>query len=280
MKKKSKARKKRRNSKMGLIGPRNTFEEVIAVPTPARTSTWGVVGHADAVDIIRSAARAANFNIASEEFCLAQNGNQLFGIAHIEEYGDERSTVAIGYRNSVNKTLGFATVAGPHVTVCSNLVLSGKVKYHTIHKGSLTLGRLYNSVLESFQGLGVDVASYRNWMDSIGTVKLTRQDKDALTMRALETGLITSTQVGYIYELFYLKHNEDNGAYYEDTLAGFQGAVTQMWKKRSLIGSETRHVKLNRFLNQAQTEMRNEGRIINLDVLTKEERQKVVEQNN
>jgi hypothetical protein len=265
---------------MGLIGTRNTYEEVAAVPTPARTPTWGVVGHTAAVDIVRSAARDANFNISSEEFCLAQKGSQLFGIAHIEEFADAKSTIAIGYRNSVNKTLGFATVVGPHVTVCSNLVLSGKVKYHTIHKGGLTIAKLYSSVLESFRSLAPDVAAYRSWMESIGEIKLTRQDKDALTMRALETGLITSTQVGYVYELFYLKHNEDNGAHYEDTLEGFQGAVTQLWNKRSLIGSETRHVKLNRFLAQAQLDMLSEGRIINLDVLTKEERQKVVEQSN
>jgi len=50
-----------------------------------------------------------------------------------------------------------------------------------------------------------------------------------------------------------------------------------MWKARSLIGSDTRHVKLNRFLKQAQKEIIEEGLIRNLDVLTKEERAKVIE---
>ena len=127
-------------------GDRVTREQVCAIPTPPRTHTYNPVSYADAIDILLwVAADYLKADLISEEYGLNKAGTQLF--AHFSfDVGDIDGGLAIGLRQSLNKTTALGVVIGKHVTICSNLILAGELKM--VRKNTANVYADYRRLLE------------------------------------------------------------------------------------------------------------------------------------
>src|SRR5512135_239861 len=90
---------------------RASLEEVMAVPTPDRTKTWGVIGHGQLINTLTGAIQEAGHDIVSKEFSLSGDGGKMFG-AFTLGHKTEAMAWMIGIRNSINKTLKVGITAG------------------------------------------------------------------------------------------------------------------------------------------------------------------------
>lgn len=101
-----------------------TRQELALVPAPLSTSTHQVVPHAEIVNALEEQLSFRHISIASEEYAVAKDGNNFFGVMTLDQ-GIEGGSFALGIRNSHSKAFRLSIVVGLRIFVCSNLSFSG-----------------------------------------------------------------------------------------------------------------------------------------------------------
>jgi hypothetical protein len=75
--------------------------------------------------------------ITESRYALARDGLQMFGVLTCRNGGEHADyALAIGLRNSYDRSLSAGLVAGSHVFICDNLAFSGETgiaRKHTLH---------------------------------------------------------------------------------------------------------------------------------------------------
>jgi hypothetical protein len=99
-------------------------DELSALPVPQETATFKPISHAVLVERIAETLWYRRMNIVRDEYAVSPDGMKLFGLLEMDlEYKGVR--FAIGIRNSNDKSMRVAMVAGYKVTVCDNMMLQG-----------------------------------------------------------------------------------------------------------------------------------------------------------
>lgn len=96
-------------------------------PTP-RGSIHQPIPHELLVRALRVEAMERGYYVTREQLAIDRAANKLFGVIDlVPEQGAafEERGLSLGFRNSTNSTLAIKMVAGSHIFVCDNLVLSG-----------------------------------------------------------------------------------------------------------------------------------------------------------
>jgi hypothetical protein len=241
------------------------LEDVLSVPTPPRTKTWGVIGHGDLVESLSNAVMDTKFDIISQEYSLSRDGGKMFGVWTLQKEGEEPSIDAhkmIGFRNSINKTLAVGVTAGRRVTVCDNLLFSGDFVTYQKHVGRLNQNYLQEEAYRAVESMEQKLVDFGKWHDELKFGRLTQADAETLMCKAVRKNVLPEGQMGKFWRLFFDKKNEDKPeVIYDDTLYGFHGAVTQIWSRNSLIGTGPRHRGLVHLMNLANKDLKTEGEI-------------------
>lgn len=233
---------------------RATREQVLTVETPPRTATWGVVGHDQLLDSLTKAVEEVGYKILTEDYSLSKDGGKLFGAFTLDGNSGDMNWM-IGFRNSINKSMAVGITAGTRVLVCDNMAFSGSFIRFRKHTGGLTLEELQDITQEAVTNIQPRLRGFEDWHNGLKDYELSRQDMEALTFRAVERGVLAGGRFGAFHKLLFEKKNDDNAAVYGNDLYGFHGAMTQLWKNNSLIGSGSRHAELQKLLGEAQEEL-------------------------
>jgi hypothetical protein len=99
-------------------------EELSELPVPEETRTFKPISHSALIEKIVETLWYRRMNIVRDEYAVSQDGMKLFGLLEMDlEYKGVR--FAIGIRNSNDKSMRVAMVAGYKVTVCDNMMLQG-----------------------------------------------------------------------------------------------------------------------------------------------------------
>jgi len=235
-------------------------DDVIAVPTPDRTNTWGVIGHDQLIKTLEKASVDAGYEISGETYSLSADGGKMFGVFnYLPEDNNADKAFSLGFRNSINKTMSVGITAGLVVFVCDNLAFTGDFIKFRKHTGRLDMDELKEIADDAVSEMQFRLPALSTWHDELIKAELSRADKDALFIRSMEKNIIPFGRANQLHELFFEKKNTQNGAYYADNLQGFHGAVTQIWGQVSLIGTGPKHKQLRRFLDDAKLEIQEHG---------------------
>jgi hypothetical protein len=106
------------------------------LPTPEPTATHYPIPHFRFVETLAESLHYRHLEIVSEEYAVSHDGMRFFGVLtlSVEESGVR---IAIGLRNSHDKSFSLGLTAGRRVLVCDNLALFGDyapvMRKHTKH---------------------------------------------------------------------------------------------------------------------------------------------------
>jgi Domain of unknown function (DUF932) len=98
-----------------------TREELARVATPAATETWFPVSHDTCVATVQESLTAAGFEIRQMRFGLARNDARMFATVDLASPLATGVSLAVGIRNSLDKSLPLGFCAGSRTFVCDNL---------------------------------------------------------------------------------------------------------------------------------------------------------------
>jgi hypothetical protein len=260
---------KKHEEELGMMGlaahvdtKRVPVEIVMDVPTPDRTRTWGAIGHGQLIDTLKEAVGKADLIVKREEYSLSKDGGRMFGVFTMKGDSTEKARM-LGFRNSIDKTLAVGLTAGTRVFVCDNMAFSGEFLDYHVHHARLTVEVLQIAAKTALQSMMGKMEAFEQWHDSLAQYNLKRTDSEALTFRAVEEGVLSPGKFGKFHELFFEKKNDENDAFYHNTLYGFHGAMTQLWNRNSLIGTAPRHEGLVKLLSKAKEAITRDGEIRN-----------------
>ena len=114
-----------------------TKADLASVPVPEPTESYHPVPYGRFIEEVELHVPRFGLTVQSSLFALAREGSQMFGVLTCTNgTPDGDYALAIGVRNSYDRTLSVGLVAGTRVFCCDNLAFSGEVtmnRKHTVH---------------------------------------------------------------------------------------------------------------------------------------------------
>ena len=111
--------------------------DLASVPVPDPTESYHPVPYHRFIEEVELHIPRFDLTVRSSQFALAREGGQMFGVLTcVNGKPADDYALAIGVRNSYDRSLSVGLVAGTRTFVCDNLAFSGEVKMnrkHTVH---------------------------------------------------------------------------------------------------------------------------------------------------
>ena len=102
--------------------------ELANTVTPEGTETWQPVPHMALIDSLYTAVRASGFEVQQREYGLMRGGARMFGVWALTNHQNAPDyQLAIGIRNSHDKSYPAGLAVGSRVFVCDNLAFSSEI---------------------------------------------------------------------------------------------------------------------------------------------------------
>lgn len=111
-----------------------TKADLAAVPVPEPTESYHPVPYGRFIEEVELHVPRFGLSVRSSQFALAREGGQMFGVLTCSNgIPDCDYALAIGVRNSYDRSLAVGLTLGSRVFCCDNLAFSGEVTMHRKH---------------------------------------------------------------------------------------------------------------------------------------------------
>jgi hypothetical protein len=161
------------------------------IPTPERTATWVPVGHEKIIATVSEALDAAGFTIQASRFCLSRRGDaRMFATMDLSDQLADGVTLAIGVRNSIDKSLPLGFIAGSRVRCCENLAFRSDLMVAQKHS-RLGMERFAEAISLAVQALDTFQKEESTRIEDLQEKVLTDETAESIVLRAFETGIVT-----------------------------------------------------------------------------------------
>ena len=229
---------------MGLMMCDGKFvdrNDVALVETPTGTASWKPVPHIEVIEAVSDVIKAHNWEITSERYGLAREGQKLFGVMEINKSSSPEWSRCIGLRNSHDKSFSAGLTAGISVTVCSNMAFGGTTVIKRRHTSGFDLTELVEIAVNSLENEFLLTETICESM----RVQYLRDDDEARTaiFKAAELGVINSSDILTVYREFKNPRHEE---FSEPTRWSLMNAMTELVKKYTPSRVDHSYMALNR----------------------------------
>jgi hypothetical protein len=171
-----------------------TAEELRGYRPPAAEGRWHPIAHARVLDVVTTTLREAGYDVKGERLGLAKDGNRFFGTLDLGTPLASGVSLAVGVRNSTDKSFPLGFCAGSRVFVCDNLAFRSELLVRRKH----TLNGERNFV----RAIGSAVTTLASFRESeaervrrLLTTTLTDDQADALILRSWERGIVGAREL-------------------------------------------------------------------------------------
>lgn len=114
------------------------LEDLEGVAVPEETRSYYPVAYGRFVEEVKLHVPRFGLRIDQEEYALAREGGQMFGVLTCTNGAANRDyALAIGLRNSYDRSLSVGLVVGSRVFCCDNLAFSGEVQIARKHTANV-----------------------------------------------------------------------------------------------------------------------------------------------
>ena len=231
------------------VSERVSEQVVRAEPQPAFTESWHPFSHGIVLDAVATACKKFNLTVERKEYSIRKN-SKMFASWEVRSGSEvlvaqkREFTLAIGIRNSIDKTHSVGLCAGERITVCDNLMFSGDFVIFRKHTGRLEIEEIVFYAEEALGALLPKMNEFHDWHEQLKATKITYDQASLLTVAAMKQDLIPSSKFPQFYDLFYARESR-----YATTLHGWHGAATEIMRENSLLTIQWKNERLNKFID-------------------------------
>ena len=173
---------------------------VATIVPPQRTKTWNPIPHKMLIEQVDTAASRLGLEATSRDFAISHEGHRLFGvICYKSEFSDME--MAVGLRNSTDKSMAAGVCLGNHVFVCDNMAFSSEVVMQKKHSSRIDehlvdmVQGAYDQFIEAYHK---DRLTYDRWKE----VEVNEDQAAALLVRAAQRRALPGAGILKTFELF------------------------------------------------------------------------------
>jgi hypothetical protein len=113
------------------------LDTVREVQSPEFTDSWHPISHGSLVDILMGSLDAGGYKVEKEDYALSKDRNQMFATYDLKRQDNGDFALALGLRNSIDKTLSAGLCCGSRVFVCDNLAFSSDIVFTQRHTAEI-----------------------------------------------------------------------------------------------------------------------------------------------
>lgn len=167
-----------------------TENELLEFTAPPPQGRWYPVSHSRVLDTVRSTLTEAGYEIKNARLGVTPDGQRFFGTLDLGTPIQSGITLAVGIRNSTDKSFPLGFCAGNRVFCCDNLAFRSELlvrRRHTLHGEKRFVAAIASAVvaLGSFREAETERIRRMMYLD------LSDDQADALILRSYERGIIS-----------------------------------------------------------------------------------------
>ena len=223
------------------------YAAVSAVSLPERTESYVPVPHATLFGMVRDTVTGAGLSVLNEVHALNRGGKHYFAMMEVGLTSLENTVkgFVVGLRNSYDKSLAAAMVAGDCVFVCSNLAFSGEYKLSRKHTVNV-FADLPNMIASTVANLPAVWQSGNDRMNRYAAAALTDTAAHDTIAKLWRNGALLKTEISTAIDEW---HKPSHPEFEPRTLWSLQNAATEAWKGGRLDTLSERSLAMYRTLD-------------------------------
>lgn len=204
--------------------------DLASVPVPEPTDSYVPVPYGRFVEEVELHVPRFGLTIGDARFALAREGEQMFGVLTCTNgHGASDWGLAIGLRNSYDRSLSVGLVAGTHVFCCDNLAFSGEVsmqRKHTVH----VFRDLPDLIYRMLSGVSSMRSRIAEETAAMKARELTPEWADHLLVESVRRNALPASQLPKVLEAWERPRHEE---FAPRTAWSLYNAFTEVQKSRS-----------------------------------------------
>lgn len=202
-------------------------QELYLVPVPRATDTYAPVSHKNVIEAVYEQLDRHNLKVENETFNTARYGQQLIGYMDIKHPDSNILGMRFAFRNSYDKSMSLATVAGSSVFICENGMISGELQFVRKHTGSI-VQEMNDKINDSINELDSHFQRMLQYTESMQNRGLTlSQSSRTLGEMFVQEDLILPTQMNIVKQQLLHPTYKD---FEDESLWSFYNHVTYSFK--------------------------------------------------
>ena len=171
-----------------------TRDELVAYKAPPPEGRWYPVSHSRVLDVVSETLRDSGYGIESERLGVMRDGSRFFGVLKLNSLIADGVSLAVGVRNSTDRSLSLGFASGHVVWVCDNTAMSAQLLVHRKH----TLRGERDFTRRIFEAVA-QLASFKEQeaarVDRLKGFDLDADRADALILRAYEKSIVGAREL-------------------------------------------------------------------------------------
>jgi hypothetical protein len=165
-------------------------EELRVCPAPPPEGRWYPVAHYRVLDTVTETLQDAGYRVQSQQLALSRENARFFGTLNLATPVASGVSLAVGIRNSVDKSFPLGFCAGNRVFVCDNLAFRSELmvrRKHTLN-GERNFG---NAIANAVTALREFKDMEEERLKVLMQTELSPEVADSLILRAFEKGMLS-----------------------------------------------------------------------------------------
>lgn len=176
-----------------------TRDELQRVACPEATRSWHPIDHFTVASNVVHLMQQGGYDIRREQWALSRRDGRMFGVLDLTcELQGRAISLAVGVRNSIDKSFPLGFCAGNRVFVCDNLAFSAELmirKRHTVNG----LTNYITSIVESVAALEAFVEAEKQRIARWQGMRVTTSQRDNVILKALESNVFPQSMLADVF---------------------------------------------------------------------------------
>lgn len=171
-----------------------SLEELERIDAPPATETWFPVRHSQVLHTAIETLNESGFQVRRTQLALSRGNARFFGTIDLESPIATGVNLAVGIRNSMDKSLPIAFCAGTRVFVCDNLAFRSEIVVARKHTKFGQL-RYHEAIAKAVGTLPQFQQKEHDRVIRFQQEAITEDRADALMLRSFDKGIVSYRQL-------------------------------------------------------------------------------------
>jgi hypothetical protein len=171
-----------------------TLDELREYRAPPPEGRWHPISHGTVLDTVKETLGEAGYEVRNEKLALNGKGTRFFGTLDLATPIATGVSLAVGIRNSTDKSFPLGFCGGSHVFVCDNLAFRADLlvkRKHTVNGARNFQAAIAQAVISLGEFKELEAVRIKSMMQR----DLSADRADSLILRSYEKGIISALQL-------------------------------------------------------------------------------------
>jgi hypothetical protein len=167
-----------------------SYDELASVKAPPPSGRWFPLSHAQVLNRVKDTLAESGYRVVREQLALARHDARFFGTLDLDHTLATGVTLAVGIRNSIDRSYPIGFCGGSRVFVCSNLAFRSELLVKAKHT-RYGEQRFAHAIATAVQSLGSFQQAEAERIQRMRNVTVKDDLADALILRSFEKGIVS-----------------------------------------------------------------------------------------